>query len=587
MEGVMMRGENCMAIAVRDAEGNIVTQAKRLPAGKNRINKIPILRGVVNFFSTMVLGVKTLMDSAEVYADIESEPSRFEKWCAKTFKVDLLSIAIYFSVFLGLALSVGLLFILPQIVSSFLIGILHWGNIAPIWKNLLEGGIRLSIFILYILLVSLIKDIRRTFQYHGAEHKTISCFEKGLDLNVENAQSCSKLHNRCGTTFLFFVMVISILVFSITGWTDNPAWTPFLNGFVRIVIRLALLPIVAGISYELLKLLAKSDAVWLLPFKLPGLLLQKLTTAEPEDGMVEVAITAFQLVEKMQADPDFPEHDFELRRKFQDVYQKLQTNLKKAGIEDVSESDWICVHVLKCQRSALRGEIQYITKEQADEIHRLGEKRVQGTPLQYVLGETEFFGVPIKVTPDCLIPRFETEVLCDVILRDKGERETLLDLCTGSGCIAIVAALHGYQVTASDLSQPALLIAQENARLNSVQIQWKQGDLFENIEGQFDVITANPPYIRNDEWESLSAEVKQEPQMALLGGIDGLDYYRKICQQAPQYLQDGGLLVMEHGLGQEEAIAQYMRENFDAIEHIQDLDGKIRIIKGVKKCWKN
>ncbi len=290
LEGVMMRGRCGVATAVRDSDGIIRIEAERItpPEKKSVFVRLPIIRGIVNFFSSLVTGTKILMRSAEVYGGDDDEPSKFEKWLAKTFKIDVMDVVLFFGVALGLVFSIALFFILP----TFLGGLIGKAapNMPPIVKNLIEGGIRILIFVGYILFTSLLKDIKRTYMYHGAEHKTITCYEKGLDLTVENVKKCRRVHDRCGTTFMFFVMFVSILVYSVFG-----AIFPVLNENVglKMLSRIVLLPLIAGLSYELLKLLAKTDSPLVLPLKAPGLLLQMLTTKEPDDQMMEVAIAAF------------------------------------------------------------------------------------------------------------------------------------------------------------------------------------------------------------------------------------------------------------------------------------------------------
>ena len=214
IEGVMMRGKSSMATAVRDSDGIIRVESKRLKPQEKRnlFLRLPIIRGVVSFVSSMVGGSKVLMRSAEVFG--EEEPSKFEKWLAEKLKINIMSVITTLSLFLGLALAVLLFMYLPQKARELLE--LWIGKPFGLWaKNFTEGGLKLLIFILYILLASLLKDVRRTFMYHGAEHKTISCFEKGEALTVENAKKCTRVHDRCGTTFMVFVMVISILTFAL------------------------------------------------------------------------------------------------------------------------------------------------------------------------------------------------------------------------------------------------------------------------------------------------------------------------------------------------------------------------------------
>ena len=299
LEGVMMRGVSSMATSVRDENGDIRVETKRITpsAKKNVILRLPIIRGVVNFFASMVTGIKTLMRSAEVFGG--DEPSKFDKWLSKKLKIDVMDIVIFLGVALGLGLSVLLFILSPQWVAE-LISKFTTVEENSLAFNFIEGGLRMLIFIAYILIIGLMKDIKRTFMYHGAEHKTISCFEEGKELTVENVRGCSRVHDRCGTTFMFLVMLVSILVFSVAN--------SFLGvtGILRSLIKIALLPLIAGLSYELLKGLAKTDCFIFFPIKLPGLLLQKITTREPTDDMIEVAITSFNAVLEMDADETIP-----------------------------------------------------------------------------------------------------------------------------------------------------------------------------------------------------------------------------------------------------------------------------------------
>lgn len=335
IEGVMMRGKRSMATAVRDENGNIVVESQYIKPveEKNFLFRTPFLRGVFNFFGTMVSGVRTLMRSGEVF-DGEQEPSKAEKWFAKTFKVDVFSVVMAISVIIGVALSVGLFFFLPQLITTGIIKLFKINAQAnagvQIGMNLLEGFIRMLIFVAYIALTSMMKDIKRVYMYHGAEHKTISCYEHDLELTVENAQKMTTVHDRCGTTFMFITMVVSVLIFSLTGWSGQ-LW-------VRFLIRLALIPVVAGVSYEVLKFLAKFDNPLVRAMKAPGLLLQKLTTRQPDDGMVEVAIVAFKTVLAMDEDPNLPETKFDTKM----LKRKVEEQLLLTGITVDRAKELIC-----------------------------------------------------------------------------------------------------------------------------------------------------------------------------------------------------------------------------------------------------
>lgn len=288
LEGVMMRGPKDIATAVRKSDGEIVIDKQPISSitSKYKFLKLPIIRGVVNFVESMVVGVKSLMYSAELY-DIEGEegyePSKFEKWLDDKFGDKIKDIAIYAAVAISLVLGVGLFMLLPTVI----VGFLKHVTASPIVLNLAEGVVRISIFLIYISLVSMTKDIQRVFQYHGAEHKTIAAYEHGEELTPENARKYSRLHPRCGTSFLLIVMVVSIIFFSFLRWE---------NVFYRLFFRLLLLPAVAGVSYEVIKFAGKSKSKAVAVLTKPGLWLQNLTTREPDDSQLEVAIASLKAV---------------------------------------------------------------------------------------------------------------------------------------------------------------------------------------------------------------------------------------------------------------------------------------------------
>ncbi len=287
MEGMMMRTmSGGIALAVRKADGSIETEfTPKKEAGKNPILKWPVVRGVVAFVDSLATGMKMMTRSAELYGEaIEEEPSRFEKWIAKKTGKDVMDIAIFVAVILAAGLAIGLFVLLPSLITQ----LIHWQDGSPrIWKSLVEGFVRLFIFLGYITAISMMKDIRRVYMYHGAEHKTIACYEHDAPLTPENAMKYSRLHARCGTNYLFLVMAVSILFFAMLPYAENL--------FLRVLTRLVFLPLVAGLAYEVLKLAAASDALWARIIRAPGLGLQYLTTREPEPAMLEVAIAAFNL----------------------------------------------------------------------------------------------------------------------------------------------------------------------------------------------------------------------------------------------------------------------------------------------------
>ena len=571
LEGVMMRGAKSMAIAVRDADGVIRLETKRVKPLKTR--KIPIIRGVVSFFQSLFSGTAVLMRSADVYG--EGEPSKFEKWLAEKLKVNVMSVVGTLSMILGLALAVFLFIFVPQQLRIWIVG-----NDANPWaKNFIEGGFKLLIFIGYILLCSLLKDIKRTFMYHGAEHKTISCFEKGLPLTPENAKQCTRVHNRCGTTFLVFVMVISILAFACLE-SLLATFNVTLGNFVRVLIKIAVLPLVAGLSYELLKFLAKTESKVFYPIKAPGLLLQRLTTKEPTEDMLEVAITAFNAVLEMDADESIPERRFVTAEKRSALAERAYETLKNSGVEEKAEAEWIVALTLGIKRSEVYTD-DTVKPSLVEKVDALVKERATGRPLWYCVGNADFYGYTLKTDERALIPRPETELLAENALKYLDGGKSALDLCTGSGAIAIVLKKKsGAEVTATDVSGDALALAAENAAKNGAEIEFIKSDMFAELgDRKFDVIVSNPPYVASDEIETLQREVRDfEPRIALDGGSDGLDYYRIIAKEAKSHLKGGGILLLECGEKQADAVIELLY-GYKNAEKIKDLENIDRIVK--------
>ena len=590
MEGVMMRGNLAMATAVRDNEGKIQIESERLtpPEKRSKFSRLPFVRGVVNFVRSLVDGNRILMRSADVLMTDDEQPSKAEKWLQEKHKIDITGIINGFSVFLGVLLALGIFLALPQLITGFLPFDKTSTGLDGLWFNLIEGGIRLAIFILYILLISLIPSLRRVFMYHGAEHKTISCYEKGEELTVENIRKCSRVHDRCGTTFLFLVMVVSILVFSLANVAVG-AWLygvlpENLHGVARFVFKLLLLPVVAGVSYEILRLLSKTKSKFFYIFKIPGLLLQRLTTREPDDSMIECAVAAFQTVMDMEADPTIPEKVFVTPGKMSALLKNTKKRFAACGI-DGEEAEWIFALTMGIPKSAVASEERILKVTQAKEIVRIADERLTGRPLWYIIGDADFYGYTIKVDERVLIPRPETEELAAMVVSAAAKGQSILDMCTGSGAIAIAVYKElekcgrPVNVTAVDISEDALSLAKENAELNGADIKFIQSDLFKRLRGRFDIIVSNPPYIPTTDIQGLQREVRDyEPHLALDGGADGLDMYRKIAEETTKYLNRGGMLIMEVGAGQAQDVVKMFKHCAYAMI-VKDMAGIERFVK--------
>ncbi len=585
LEGVMMRSSNCVATAVRDADGIIRLETKKVKSAKKRslIFRLPIFRGAYSLFQSLFSGTAVLMRSSEVYG--EGEPSKTEKWLAEKLKIDVMSVVGAVSLILALFLSVALFMFLPQTIRILFQNLFNNGKEFSVWGiNLIEGGLKVAIFLTYILLVSLVKDVKRTFMYHGAEHKTITCYEKGLDLTVENAKKCSRVHDRCGTTFIVFVMAISIIVFalfeSFVGIELKKVFdSRVLYNTIRIVCKILLLPLVAGLSYELLKGLSKTNFFLVYPLKVPGLLLQRITTKEPTDDMLEVAITSFKAAKEMEDNPNTPEKRFVFKKMLSKTLAETVETLKKHGIEERAEAEWIISLTTGIKRDQFDKDVM-LSVDKVEKIEELISQRIKGRPLWYCIGDTDFYGYTIKVDERVLIPRPETEILCEQAIKCVFDGAEVLDLCTGSGAIAITVNKEtGAKVVAVDISGDAISLAQDNANKNQAQVEFIQSDMFSNLtDRKFDLIISNPPYIRSREILNLQDEVKNyEPILALDGGEDGLDFYRIIADNVSNYLNKNGIVLLECGYDQAKDVADLFN-GFD-VEIIKDYSGIERIVK--------
>ena len=633
MEGVMMQGPDRIAIAMRLPSGEFYLKTKKKPE-PSKWSKIPMIRGCVNFFKSLIQGTNVLMESADIlekYAPEEynEEPGKIEKWLEEHFSEKAVwNMLMTISVVLAFVISIAVFVIFPTIAVNWVKHITH--NVVVL--NLLEGLFRLGLFILYTYAISKMKDIHTLFQYHGSEHKTIHCFENNLELTPENAQKFPTLHPRCGTSFLMFVFIIALILFSFLGWP---------NLALRIISRLALLPIIAGVSYELLKWAGRSDGKVVRILSYPGLLLQKLTTAEPTDAQLEVAIISLKAVLVDANTPvgegfvdvngkwleDFDEKKFltkpmdavtdagrkteikdflsqfeapsyepvnkeiENSKQIEAAFKWGQDQLKDIVNGKNDARDILCYAARLSNSEIITKARENLNDEDFLEYQKRIRLRKSGTPLQYIVGFQQFMGLPFRVNPSVLIPRPETEVLVDTLVKAiKGrnwDRPEVLDMCTGSGAIGISLAslVPESIVTMTDASEAALEVAIQNSRINQVNKKciFLLGDMFEAIpEGKkYHVFACNPPYIESKVIETLDKEVKDhEPRMALDGGSDGLKFYEVIAKEAANHIVSGGIIALEIGDKQAKAVGRLLKASgeFRQVTTLQDLAGRDRVV---------
>lgn len=572
IEGVMMRGSKSLATAVRTPKGNIEIDFKdnRPITRKYPILNIPFLRGFFVLVESMKVGMDSLNYSASFLEDEEEEPSKFEKWLENKLGEKANNVLTGITMLISFLFAIGLFVALPTGIAS----IFKVASVSSLALNLIEAVIRIVILVLYMFLISKLNDIYRVFQYHGAEHKTIFCYEAMEELTVENVKKQPRLHPRCGTNFLFLVMFVSIIVFSFTGW----------GGVVeRLLLRIVLIPVVTGISYELIKWLGKNDSTLAKIIAYPGLKLQLLTTKEPDDSQIEVAIASLKAAEGIKD-----------TKKIEELINTGATTLKDKGIDTARlDAELLLGSVIEKDRVYLiTHKEEEVNEEDTEKYFDLIEKRRNKMPVKYILNKCEFMGIDFYVEEGVLIPRDDTEILVEEVLKliDENQEKQVCDLCSGSGAIGIALA-HFRRNIKVDLidyypipEKVSLINIQKNNMGN--QVSFIKSDLLEKpIENKkmYDIIVSNPPYIEEEEINKLMEDVKNyEPHTALNGGIDGLDFYRKIVQQSKKVLVEGGILAFEIGYNQGESVKDLMEENeFSNVRVIKDFASLDRIVIAV------
>ncbi|NOW07328.1 peptide chain release factor N(5)-glutamine methyltransferase [Clostridium beijerinckii] len=574
IEGVMMRGSKNLATAVRTPKGNIEIDFKdnRPVTKKYPILNIPFLRGFFVLVESMKVGMESLNYSASFLEEDNEEPSKFEKWLDDKLGEKANSVLMAITMFISFLFAIGLFVALPTGIASVFKG----AGISNVMLNLIEALIRIVILLLYMFFISKLNDIYRVFQYHGAEHKTIFCYEAMEELTVDNVRKQSRLHPRCGTNFLFLVMFVSIIVFSFTGW----------GGIIeRLALRIVLIPVVTGISYEIIKWLGKNDSILAQVIAYPGLKLQLLTTKEPDDSQIEVAIASLKAAEGIK-DPN---------KNIEELIKTGTSTLKENGIDTARlDAELLLGNIIEKDRVYLiTHKEDEVSKDDAEKYFDLIEKRRNKMPVKYILNKCEFMGIEFYVEEGVLIPRGDTEILVDEVLKiiEENQEMQICDLCTGSGAVGISLA-HFRQNIKVDLidyypiPEKVSLINIEKNKLEDRVFFIKSDLLEESIKNNkmYDIIVSNPPYIEECEIGKLMEDVKNyEPHTALNGGNDGLDFYRKIIDQSQHTLRENGILAFEIGYNQGEAVRLLMENNgFTNVKIVKDFASLDRVVVGIK-----
>ena len=571
IEGVMMRGSKGLATAIRTPNGKIEVKVKKTKpiTKKYKILNIPIIRGAATLIDSLMIGINTLNYSASFFEEDEKE-SKFDIWLKdklgdKRANDLIITITMMFSLLVAAGLFLGV----PTAIASLFKNI----GLSPIILNLIESSIRISILILYMYLISKLDDIYRVFQYHGAEHKTIFCYESEEKLTIENVRKFGRLHPRCGTNFLFLTMFVSIVLFTLTGW----------GGFwQRLLLRIILMPLVAGITYELIKWLGRTESKLGKVIAYPGLKLQEITTKEPDDSQLEVAIKALMAAEGI-----------EYKKTIGELLIDGNKILKEANIDTyILDTQLLLGKVLQKDKLYLiTNKEEEVNKFKEKEFYRLINKRKDKMPIKYILKNAEFMGLDFYVEEGVLIPRGDTEILVEEVLKNitASNQYDICDLCCGSGAIGIsIATLReNTKIDLIDYYDIPEKITKKNINKHklSSRVEFIKSDLLEEAikrEKKYDILVSNPPYIKEEVIETLMDDVKNyEPHTALSGGNDGLYFYRKIVEDSDKILKENGILAFEIGHDQGEEVSALMtQKGYKGVRVIKDLAGLDRVVLG-------
>ena len=581
MEGVMMRGREYYCVAVRNPQGEIESQVGKSPEPSRFVKvagKIPIFRGMVNLVRSLLVGYKVLESSAKM-AGLEEEvenPSKFDTWLENKLGDKLASVMIVVALIISLGFSVALFMVLPTWLSSLL----------PIEEvrllGVVEGLVRLVIFVGYLLLISRLRDVKRFFAYHGAEHMAINTYEAKEELTVENARKHSRLHRRCGTSFLMFVMLISMIFFLFVNTVflfvnTNVVW-------LRVLSRILFVPFIAGISFEVIRWagISKSPIVKILSW--PGFMMQRITTAQPDDAQLAVAIVALEGVLTAELDEG---------REFTVSELRAWGRAELATVfndEDEISTDVDSLLMLATKTNSFNDFLlklnENTTFEERSKFRGFIDRRKRQEPVQYIIGGWVFMSSTLELSRDVLIPRNDTETLVNAVLSREPNFGRGLEIGVGSGAVSIALKKHGeHDMSGTDICLKAVQFANKNfAKIFDGVEPFVQGDLFENVTKgiKFDFIVSNPPYIPTADIADLSGSVKDfEPHVALDGGEDGLDFFRRISAEAGQWLLKSGGLYFEIGSNQGEDVKNIMTEaGFIKVDILQDLSQNDRVVHG-------
>ena len=501
-DGVMMRGKFGVATAIRQPNGRISVRFKRtkFTEKKRKILYIPIIRGIVILFNSLTSGMKELDTSSKNLE--ENEPSKFELWLNKKLGKKTNDIFWGLAIFISLLISIGIFIVGPVLITDFI----GFFGVPKFILNFIEALVSISIILIYMYLIGKTKEIKKLFEYHGAEHKTIRCYESKEELTIDNVKKCSRFHPRCGTNFLFIAIMVNVFLLSFISWNSL---------IMPIVVRLICLPLVVGVSYEIVKWIGKSNSILAKIISYPGLKLQVLTTREPNNEQIEVAIMALKKAEGIK------EHE----KTIEELLNISKEVLKKEEIDTyILDSNLLLGEILKQDKLyLLMNKNEKVPKYKEKKFMELLEKRKRRMPMQYILKKCEFMGLDFYVEEGVLVPRGDTEILVEEVLKNIDKNNTLkvCDLCCGSGAIGISLAHYRNEILVDLIDVESIPERVTKTNIKNLEVEERctfiKSDLLNeaiNNEKVYDIIVSNPPYIREEVIETLMDDVKNyEPHI--------------------------------------------------------------------------
>lgn len=568
LDGVMMSGIRGTATAKRKDSGSIDLRLDRIYKNQKEtgFRSFPFFRG----FFVLGYSINSALGGFDISSEIIKEIFSSEqlKKLKKIFKTTEKKLAHKIVMIMAFTLAMSVFIVAPSVITYILNLFI---NTNPYILSIIEGVVAFAILVMYFLVLGRNDEISDMFRYHGAEHKSIFCYENGKELSIENVREQKRFHIRCGTNLLFMSFMICSFLYIFISWN---------NIFVRILLKIVIIPVAASISYEFINFAATSKSIVAKVIAFPGLRMQLLTTKEPTDSQIEVAILALKKAEGLK-----------MEKTIRELLNEANQILKKAGIESyVLDAQLLMCKVLDQNKlSLMMNAFDIVPSDKAEEFMNLVKKRQTRCPIAYLLGTTEFMNIDFAVEEGVLIPRPDTEILVEEVLKhiEKYEELDICDLCCGSGAIGITIAEYriNTKVDLLDIDDTPKRVTTKNIKSFELENRAKfiQSDLFSGIgEKKYDIIVSNPPYIREEVIETLMDDVKNfEPHLALSGGEDGLIFYRRITQDSVKLLKRKAILAFEIGHDQAEEVKTLMEENgFKNISVVKDLAGLDRVVIG-------